>query len=59
MNPPTAPSAPTREAERRRAPERMRSLEGLSAETREDLLERVRAARRRLAKASPGLARLR
>jgi hypothetical protein len=59
MNPPTPPTAATGTKQARRGSEQLRGLEDLSAQTRDIVLERVRAARKRLAKTSPGAARLR
>lgn len=56
MNPRTAP---TSRRDGHRAPERMRNLEDLTAQARDNLVDRVRAARKRLAKTPPRVARLR
>lgn len=56
MNPPTDPVS---NRDVHQTHQQMRRFGGLSASARENVLERVRAARKRLPKTPPGLARLR
>lgn len=61
MNPTTAPTSSDAGAGKDARPtrEQTRKLDGLTAQARDNLVERVRAARKRLPKAPPQVARLR